>query len=57
MGRWLTRVRRLCTGKEEAFAIVEYSLLLALIALICVAAITLLGSKLSSFFALVAGSI
>ena len=56
MERWLTRARGLCT-QEEGFAVVEYGLLLALIALICVAAITLLGSKLSSFFALVAGSI
>jgi len=57
MGRWLSRARRLCTGKEEAFAIVEYGLLIALIALICIAAISLLGSKLSGFFALVANSI
>ena len=56
MERWLTRARRFSTG-EEAFAMVDYGLLLVLIALICVAAITLLGSKLSSFFALVAGSI
>jgi Flp pilus assembly pilin Flp len=56
MERWLTRARRLCTG-EEAFAIVEYGLLLALLALIAIAAISLLGSKLSSFFALAASSI
>ncbi len=35
----------------------EYGLLLALIALVCLAAITLLGTQISSMFVSIAGSL
>jgi pilus assembly protein Flp/PilA len=49
--------RKFITGKEEGATLAEYGLLLALIAVVCIAAITLLGTKISSMFVSVAGSI
>ena len=45
------------TRDEEGATMVEYGLLVALIALVAVAAITTLGSNLSALFNSVAGSI
>ena len=42
---------------EEGATLAEYGLLLALIAVVCLAAITLLGSTISSMFASLAGTI
>jgi pilus assembly protein Flp/PilA len=50
-------VTKYVTRKEEGATLAEYGLLLALIAVVCIAAITLLGTKISSMFNTVAGSI
>jgi pilus assembly protein Flp/PilA len=42
---------------ERGASLVEYALLVALIAVVCIAAITLLGTAASSKFSTVAGSI
>ena len=57
MTKLLTAARRFVTGKEEGATLAEYGLLLALIAVVCIAAITVLGTKISSMFTSVAGSI
>ena len=49
--------RKFITGKEEGATLAEYGLLLALIAVVCIAAITLLGTTISSMFVSVSGSI
>jgi pilus assembly protein Flp/PilA len=43
--------------EERGASLVEYALLVALIAVVCIAAITLLGNNASSKFSTVAGSI
>jgi pilus assembly protein Flp/PilA len=50
-------VAKYLTRKEEGATLAEYGLLLALIAVVCLGAITLLGTKISSMFSVVAGSI
>jgi pilus assembly protein Flp/PilA len=42
---------------EEGAAMVEYGLLVALIAMVALAAVTVLGKNLSSLFSTVAGTI
>jgi pilus assembly protein Flp/PilA len=49
--------RKFITRQEEGATLAEYGLLLALIAVVCLAAITTLGTKISSMFAAVATSI
>jgi len=43
--------------RDEGQDLLEYALLIALIAIVCVAAITLAGSKVSDAFNSIAGSI
>ena len=43
--------------EERGASLVEYALLVALIAVVCIAAITLLGNNASNKFSTVAGSI
>lgn len=43
--------------REEGASLVEYALLVALIAIICIAAITILGQNASSKFSSVASSL
>jgi pilus assembly protein Flp/PilA len=50
-------VAKYITRKEEGATLAEYGLLLALIAVVCLAAIRLLGTSISSMFNLIAGSI
>jgi pilus assembly protein Flp/PilA len=50
-------IRKFLTGKEEGATLAEYGLLLALIAVVCLAAITALGTKISAMFTALAGSI
>jgi pilus assembly protein Flp/PilA len=50
MRKILNRFRQ----NEEGAALVEYGLLVGLIAVICVAAVTLLGNEVSSAFARIA---
>jgi pilus assembly protein Flp/PilA len=45
------------TGKEEGVTLAEYGLLLALIAGVCLAVITALGTQISSAFVSIAKSI
>ena len=45
------------TKKEEGATMVEYGLLVALIACACVAAVTTLGTDLSAMFTAVAGDV
>ena len=42
---------------EEGAALVEYGMLVGLIAVICVAAITVLGTEISGAFSLIAASL
>jgi pilus assembly protein Flp/PilA len=51
--KFFARLRR----RQEGATLAEYGLLLALIAVVCIAAITLLGTSISSMFASIAGSI
>ena len=53
MGRLIKRVR----GDDEGAALVEYGLLVGLIAVICAVAITLLGQELSDGFSAVASAL
>jgi pilus assembly protein Flp/PilA len=55
--RLVKAVNKLVTGKEEGATLAEYGLLLALIAVVCIAAITVLGTKISAMFVSVSTSI
>ena len=61
MRQYLSAARRFVakyvTRKEEGATLAEYGLLLALIAVVCIAAITLLGTQISSMFVSVSGSV
>lgn len=57
MSKLIKKVRKFLTGKEEGASMAEYGLLVALIAVVCIAAITLLGTKLSAKFVDLAGSL
>jgi pilus assembly protein Flp/PilA len=50
-------IRKFITRQEEGATLAEYGLLLALIAVVCIAAITALGTKISTMFSSVAASI
>ena len=56
MGRMLAAIRSLIRGEEGA-TIVEYALLIALIALVCITAVLTVGTLVSGFFNAAAGSI
>jgi pilus assembly protein Flp/PilA len=57
MIRLMNRIKQFFGKNEEGATLAEYGLLLALIAVVCIAAITLLGTKISDMFNTVAGSI
>jgi pilus assembly protein Flp/PilA len=57
VSQFLTAVKKFVTRREEGASLVEYGLLLALIAVICITAIALLGSNISTMFSNLAGSI
>jgi pilus assembly protein Flp/PilA len=57
MKKLIAGTRKFFTRKEEGATLAEYGLLLALIAVVCLGAVTLLGSKISTMFATLAGSI
>jgi pilus assembly protein Flp/PilA len=50
-------VKKYITRKEEGATLAEYGLLLALIAVVCIAAVTLVGTKVSSMFNIISTSI
>ena len=47
----------LISKKEEGQDLAEYALLISLIALVCVVAVTLLGTTISGVFAAIAGAL
>jgi pilus assembly protein Flp/PilA len=52
------KLRNLLTDKgQDGATLAEYGLLLALIAVVCLAAISLLGTQISSMFNTLAGSV
>jgi pilus assembly protein Flp/PilA len=61
MSMYVTAVKKFVakyiTRKEEGATLAEYGLLLALIAVVCILAITALGTKISSMFATLSTSI
>lgn len=50
-------IRKFVTGKEEGASLAEYGLLIALIAVVCIAAVTLLGSNIAAKLNEAAGAI
>jgi pilus assembly protein Flp/PilA len=54
---WLTRDAKKFLRDERGVSMVEYGLLLGLITIVCVAAITLLGTAINSLFGTAASSI
>jgi pilus assembly protein Flp/PilA len=50
-------VSKYVTRREEGATLAEYGLLLALIAVVCLAAIQVLGTKISSLFSTISTSI
>ena len=46
--KFVKKIRSLITGKEEGASLAEYGLLIALIAVVCIAAVTLLGSNVAT---------
>ena len=55
---WTTRQRcRWHHGDERGASLVEYALLVALIAVVCIVAVSLLGSNASSKFSQIASAV
>ena len=52
----MNRIKKFLSSKRGA-SLTEYGLLLALIAVVCIAAVTLLGTKLSGMFTGLASTI
>ena len=50
-------VKNFCSRKEEGATMVEYGLMLALIAAVCIAAVTLVGTNAKNMFNNIAGSL
>jgi pilus assembly protein Flp/PilA len=60
MNKWNAAKRfivKAVAREEEGASLAEYGLLLALIAVVCIAAITILGTQISSMFNALSGSI
>jgi pilus assembly protein Flp/PilA len=57
MSGFVTAVKKFFRKGEEGASLAEYGLLLALIAVVCLAAITLLGSQISAMFVSIAGNV
>ena len=59
MSNLITSVRSMfgLKAREEGATMVEYGLMVALIAVVCVVAVTALGGSLSTLFTSIAGSI
>jgi pilus assembly protein Flp/PilA len=54
---YLKAGRKFLTRDQEGATLAEYGLLLALIAVVCIAAITALGTQISTMFSTIASSI
>ena len=57
MSKFVTAVKKFFRKGEEGASLAEYGLLLALIAVVCIAAITTLGTKISTMFVTLANNI
>ena len=57
MSKFIAAARKFVTAKEEGASLVEYGLLLALIAVVCLAAVATLGTSISTLLSGLAGSI
>lgn len=57
MKSMMTKVWRFFRRREEGAALIEYALLVALIALICIAAITLAGESISTVWEAIANAL
>jgi pilus assembly protein Flp/PilA len=57
MSKFVTAVKKFFRKGEEGASLAEYGLLLALIAVVCISAITLLGKNVSTMFSTLAGSL
>jgi pilus assembly protein Flp/PilA len=57
MSKFVTAVKKFFRKDEEGASLAEYGLLLALIAVVCIAAITTLGTKISTMFVTLANNI
>jgi pilus assembly protein Flp/PilA len=53
MKKWIQRFRR----SDEGATMVEYGLMVALIAVVCIAAVTLIGTTLQGVFNTIAGAL
>ena len=56
MQKFTGAMRKLFVGEEGA-TMVEYGLMVALIAVVCIAAVTLLGTQIQAVFTSIAGSV
>jgi pilus assembly protein Flp/PilA len=56
MNRFTTMARRFVKN-DEAATMVEYALMLSLIAVVCIAAVTLIGGNANNIFAAIAGAL
>jgi pilus assembly protein Flp/PilA len=54
---WLCKMNSKLANKEEGATMVEYGLLVALIAVVCIGAVTALGGSLSTMFTNISGSV
>jgi pilus assembly protein Flp/PilA len=57
MSKFVTAVKKFFRKGEEGASLAEYGLLLALIAVVCIAAITTLGGRISTMFQTLSTSI
>jgi len=57
MPQLIARVKSFAAREEEGATMVEYGLMVALIAIACIAAVALVGTNLSGLFTNVGGSI
>lgn len=57
MIKLVNRVKQLVRKEEEAATMVEYGLMLALIAIVCIVAVTLIGTNLNTMFTTIANAL
>jgi pilus assembly protein Flp/PilA len=57
MSRVLAVAKKYLARKEEGATLLEYGMLLALIAVVCIAAIAAFGSRISTMFSTFVGSV
>jgi pilus assembly protein Flp/PilA len=57
MSKLIVSVRKFLGSKQEGATMVEYGLMLALIAAVCLAAVALVGTNASTMFNSIAGSL